>query len=344
MPLICVAIVTYRSDPTLERCIDSLEKQTFRDFEVVIVENGLTTRVDELASRLSVPVRVIRPGKNIGFAAANNLAAKGTGDGVRWLATLNPDAFAGAHWLEHFTHALKKYPHCAMFGSLQRDAARPDIGDGLGDAYHAFGLAWRTGHGFPIPENLEDAEVFSPCGGAAFYRLDMFRALGGFDEDYFCYGEDGDLGFRMRLRGQYCIQLAHAAVAHVGGASSGDNSKKSDFAVYHGLRNLVWIFVKNMPQPLFALLLPFHILAIATLALRHVLGGNGGAVLRALRDAVRGIKPMLGKRKEIQAARTAGALELMQAFSWMPGKMLRHATRGKPAPPKPNASAPAPPH
>ncbi len=103
----------------------------------------------------------------------------------------------------------------------------------------------------PEPER----EVFSACAAAALYRRDVFEALGGLDEDFFCYMEDVDLGFRLRLAGWGCTYVPTAVVHHVGSATSG---RRSHFTTYHGHRNLVWVFFKNMPGALLWLYLPQH--------------------------------------------------------------------------------------
>ncbi len=137
-------------------------------------------------------------------------------------------------------------------------ASSPERLDGAGDSYHVSGRAWRNGHG----ERRkcwagEDAEVFAPCAAAALYRRHAFDEVGGFDEQYFCYFEDVDLGFRLRLRGHNCLYIHSAIVEHVSSALSG---YRSDFAVYHGERNAVWTFFKNMPSALLWLYLPQHLL------------------------------------------------------------------------------------
>jgi N-acetylglucosaminyl-diphospho-decaprenol L-rhamnosyltransferase len=317
MTKISVVLVTYNSDATLAKCLTHLEQQTYRDFEVLIVDNGGTSRLDELASQLSVPTRILRPGKNLGFAGGMNFAARAVGDDTQWLAMLNADAYAGAHWLENFLRATQLYPHCAMFASLQRMANNPKLSDGLGIAYHAGGLAWRIARGWPLPEQIEDNEVFAPCGAAGFFRMDRWHAIGGMDDDFFCFYEETDIAFRLRLQGDYCLMLAHSAVMHVGGASTTDAPEKaSDFVVYHSTRNMVWCFIKNMPGILLPLLLPLHIAVSLTQGARMAMRGHGGAVWRGWRDAWRGIKPILAKRKVIQANRKIGAMEILQSLNW----------------------------
>ncbi len=127
-----------------------------------------------------------------------------------------------------------------------------------------------------------------------------FLDVGGFDEDYFSYQEDVDLGFRLRLQGLRCFFVPQAVVHHVGSASTG---KHSDFAIYHGHRNLVWTYVKNMPAPLFWVFLPLHLVANLFTMIKFFLTGHGNAIWRAKLDAAKGIGLMIRKRRKIQQNR-----------------------------------------
>jgi GT2 family glycosyltransferase len=150
-------------------------------------------------------------------------------------------------------------------------------------------------------------EVFAPCAAAALYRRSTVVDVGGFDEKFFCYVEDVDLGFRLRLAGHRCLYVPQAVATHVGSAATG---KKSDFCVYHGHRNLVWTFVKNMPGILFWLLLPLHVLLNLLTIAWFALGGRGGVIWRAKRDALLGLPKMWRKRQCIQKARVASIAEV----------------------------------
>jgi GT2 family glycosyltransferase len=101
-------------------------------------------------------------------------------------------------------------------------------------------------HGTPASAlKGSECEIFSPCAAAALYRRSALLEVGGFDEDFFCYVEDVDLGFRLRLAGYRCLYVPLSVAHHIGSGTTG--GKNSDFSVYHGHRNLVWAFVKNMP-------------------------------------------------------------------------------------------------
>jgi GT2 family glycosyltransferase len=136
--------------------------------------------------------------------------------------------------------------------------------------------------------------------------------VGGFDEDFFCYAEDVDLGFRLRLAGHRCLLVPDAVVRHVGSATTG--GQKSDFAVYHGHRNLVWTYMKNMPGALFWLFLPLHILLNLVTVLWFSLRGQGRVIMRAKRDALCDLPRMWRKRREIQRARRAPVGEIWRAL------------------------------
>ena len=239
------------------------------------------------------------------------------------MALLNPDAIPAPDWLENLDTAQRRYPNASSFGSLQLDLNDPTRLDGAGDNFLAVGVPWRGGFGHEAStrEAQWEGEVFSACAAAALYRTEALTAAGGFDEDYFCYVEDVDLGFRLRLLGGECIQAPSAVVRHAGGVSSG--SKRSEFAIYHGVLNMVWTFVKNMPWPLFWPLLPAHVAVLVLLLVKAVLRGEGAWVARGLRDAVYGLPTAWAKRNIMQAKRQSSVANIASALVWNLGTYLR---------------------
>lgn len=238
-------------------------------------------------------------------------------NGCDWIALINPNAFIALDWLEQLQDAANRNPDFSFFGSTLLIANSPDKLDGTGDVYHMSGLAWRSAHGTARRTARRTArsnaptiehEIFSPCAAAALYRRDAFLKVGGFDEDFFCYMEDVDLGFRLRLAGHRCMQVPAAIAHHIGSASSG--GQHSDFATYHGHRNLVWTFVKNMPAPLFWLLLPLHLALNVMTIIAISMRGQTRTILRAKRDALRGLPHAWRKRTEIQRTRVARSAEI----------------------------------
>ncbi len=137
------------------------------------------------------------------------------------------------------------------------------------------------------------------------------QKVGGFDDDYFCYIEDVDLGFRLRLAGYRCLYVPHSVLLHVGSGTTG--VQNNNFAMYHGHRNMVWTFVKDMPGVLFWLLLPLHVaLNLASIIWFTLRRGRGDVIWRAKRDALMGLPKMWRKRRHIQKARVASIAEVWQ--------------------------------
>lgn len=305
-PLVSVIIVNWNGGKVLKQCLTALSDQVFQDFEIVVVDNGSTDGSVE-GLEINYPgVQVKRLNQNRGFAAANNLgvlSAKG-----RWIALLNNDAFPSPGWLEALVLATEKNPDFTFFASCQIMSPKNGVVDGMGDVYHVSGMAWRRGHGRPLHNTRTGPEeVFGPCAAAALYRRDVFFEVGGFDEDYFCYHEDVDLAFRLRLRGNRCLYLPEAVVEHVGSSSQG---ARSDFVIYHSHRNLCWSFLKNMPSYLFWLYLPPHLLLNAAALIWFSLNGHGRAVWKAKWHAWKGLRSVLNKRRCVQRKRTIPLSEI----------------------------------
>lgn len=302
---VTVAIVNWNGERYLERCLSALLAQTVAPDEIILVDNASSDASLEIVRRFPT-VRLLAQNENLGFARANNLAINAASGDSGWIALLNPDAFPEPRWLEELLLAALNNPGFDIFGSKLVNAAEPSLMDGAGDAYHISGLVWRVGHGAPAPSRPERTrEVFSPCAAAALYRRGMLIEAGGFDEDYFCYVEDVDLGFRLRLKGHRSLYVPTSVAHHVGSGTTG--GQHSDFAAYHGHRNLVWTFVKDMPGPLFWLLLPLHALLNLGSVIWLLSRGQGKVALRAKRDAFRGLPKMWRKRREIQRHRVVSA-------------------------------------
>lgn len=309
---IAVIIVNFNSGTLLGECLRHVRAQTRRPERIIVVDNASS---DGSADRLESDypeVELIRSDRNLGFAAANNLGVH-RAIGTKWLALLNPDAFPKPDWLERLLAAADRHPECASFGSRLLDAHDPGRLDGTGDVYHVSGLAWRRDHGRPVETGTNEAgEIFAPCAAAALYRRDAFLEAGGFDEEYFCYFEDVDLGFRLRLLGHGCRYVPDAEVRHVGSAVTG---RRSPFSLYHGHRNLVWTWCKNMPGPLLWWYLPQHLLLNLGSLLWYAPRGQGSTLLRAKWDALRGLPRCWRQRRAIQAHCKVTPRRLRQAMS-----------------------------
>lgn len=304
--MVTVIIVNWNGGDMLRRCLHDLLRHTVPPTRILVMDNGSSDgSAEKVAGMPGVTVRML--GKNLGFAAGNNLALSECD--TEFVALLNPDAFPEPDWLEKLLAAARARPDVAAFGCRQMVEGMEGVVDGLGDVYHLSGLVWRQGHMRMLKSSdLAPCEIFSPCAGAALYRREALVEVGGFDEDFFCYVEDVDLGFRLRLAGYRSMYVPGAVVHHVGSATTG--GQHGDFSVYHGHRNLVWAYVKNMPGWLFWAFLPAHLLLNIVTLIHFTLRGQGRTIWRAKRDAFLGIPGMWHKRKQVQAMRRTSLADI----------------------------------
>ncbi|MGH6951085.1 MAG: glycosyltransferase, partial [Vitreimonas sp.] len=183
----------------------------------------------------------------------------------------------------------------------------------------ASGLAYRSSYGQRRTHPPALGESFSACAAAMLVRREAFEAAGGFDARYFCYFEDVDLGFRLRLAGWRVLQSPDAVVAHVGGGVAGARSAFGDF---HGARNRLWTFVKCMPGPLLWPLLPAHLLASALVVSIAALTGRGWSGWRGLIAGFAGLAPIWASRTDVQHQRRASWLDIAAALTWSPDVLI----------------------
>jgi len=317
---VAVVVVNFNGGKYLQRCLRAIDAQSRRPDRVIVVDNASTDASLKDAQSQFPQFLYVANGTNVGFAAANNQAFDICSSlGMEYVALLNPDAFAEPDWLAKLLAAAESGAGYASWASCQMRADAPTEVDGLGDTYHISGSAWRRRHGQLLDRAwLVDRDVFCACAAAALYRLDAVRSVGGFDSDLFCYMEDVDLGFRLRLMGYGCRFITAARVEHVGSGLSG---YRSATATYYGQRNLVWVFAKNMPAGLIWLLLPLHVAMNAMMIVVCGLRGQFFVVLRAKLDALRGLKGLPAKRRAVQAGATTptGVIWRSLSKSLVPG-------------------------
>lgn len=306
-----VAIPNYDGRRLLEAMLPSLAAQTYRDFEVVIVDD--CSEDDSLAYlRARWPhVRVVARTERRGVTAAMNACLKAASD-TELVGLFNNDMELEPSCLAELVAELDSHPEVGSVTPKMMDFAERTVLDGAGDLLSWRGGGRRRGHGERDSGRYETPEeVFAPCGGAALYRRTALQRVGDFDEDYFAYYEDVDWGFRAQLAGVRCRYVPVAVLYHRGSATLGRGMTDSNG--YLLWRNPVWLIAKCYPLPAL---------------LRHspsVLRGQAGNLytalrerklriwVRAMRDAVRGLPTALRKRAEIQRGRAVTLAELESA-------------------------------
>jgi GT2 family glycosyltransferase len=240
MPSVAIAIPTLRGDDTLESCLRALHDQTYADFEVVVVNNSGR----ELAGSgypFAFPIRVISPAANVGFGAAVNMAIRATD--TRFVATLNDDTEPDTGWLRALVGEMESDPEIGMCASNIRLFGDNRL-DSAGMTICFDGSSRQRGHRQPSTGFTQSEDVLLPSACAALYRRAMLDEIGLFDEDFFLYCEDTDLGLRARWVGWRCRYVAGAAVRHRYSHTAGAFSPmKARFVE----RNRLWVAIKNFP-------------------------------------------------------------------------------------------------
>jgi GT2 family glycosyltransferase len=271
-PLISVIIAHWNNLPLLKRCLEALDRQRFRDFEIVVVDNGSTD--DSVAWLRQRPdIHLITNKSNLGFAAANNQGIRASSAPL--VALLNNDTEPEPGWLAALASAMSTGEY-GMAASLMLFASRPDIVQSAGVAMDRAAIAWDRfgGRSRRDPVVQQEAEIFGPSGGAALYRRSMLERVGLLDERFFAYLEDVDLAWRAQRAGWRCRYVPGAAVLHRTSATSGEGSPTKRWLLG---RNKVWLVAKNAALPQLPVILLYDVLATAYALLRrgewhHALG------------------------------------------------------------------------
>lgn len=237
-----VVVPTVAADSKLMECVRSLERQSLRDFEVIVIHNSGRSLVLESGLRASV----IEMGYNAGFGAAINRACAHRNS--PFVATLNDDAVAQPEWLVALLQAIEPRPDVGMCASQVRLSGQDRL-DSAGMLIARDGSSKQRGHGAPPATFSSQEEVLFPSASAALYRRAMLEQIGFFDEDFFLYCEDTDLGLRARWAGWKCLYVPGAIADHHYSHSAG---RASPLKAYYVERNRLFVLFKNFPGRMLA--------------------------------------------------------------------------------------------
>lgn len=297
-PLVSVLVVTWNARELLRACLQSLRAQTFRDFEVIVVDNASEDGTPELVSQGFPEMRLVRLGENRGFAGGN-------AEGLRHaqgelVALLNNDAEAAPGWLEALVGAMLEDPRvgiCTPKVVVKGTRVLDSAGGGLTTAFSGF----KIGMGEDADRYNERRYVPGGYACACLYRRKMLEEIGFFDEDFVFNHEDTDLDLRALLAGWRCLYVPEAVVEHRVSATLGAFSERS---VYYFSRNSEFVWIKNAPLGLMLRYLHHRLLyEIASFAYFGLLHGQWWPFLRGKWDALRMMPRMMAKRRKVQSLR-----------------------------------------
>jgi GT2 family glycosyltransferase len=248
--------------------MESLGRQTRRDFEVIVVDNsgqGLARRHGSAPG-----ARIIENERNAGFGRAINQGMRASA--APYVATLNDDAVAHPRWIEAMMAAMERRPDAGMCASQVRLFGEHRL-DSAGMLIALDGSSKQRGQGH-APEDFPVAEeVLLPSGSAALYRRAMLEQIGGFDDDFFLYCEDTDVGLRARWSGWKCLYAPDAVVEHHYSHSAG---RASPLKAYYVERNRLFVLAKNFPARM-VMAAPFVSAARYLWHVKYLLEGRGSA-------------------------------------------------------------------
>lgn len=299
--------------------MNALEQQRFRAFEVVLIDNGVA-QLESVRFPVSFPVRVITPGANVGFGAAVNLAIQA--GAAPFVATLNDDTVPDPGWLAALVQEMEQDAKVGMCASRIRTAAGGQL-DSAGMLICLDGSSKQRGQGKPAQDFAVSEETLFPSACAALYRRRMLDEIGFFDEDYFLYCEDTDLGLRAVWGGWKCRYVAGATVSHHYSQTAG---AVSPMKARYVERNRLWVAIKNFPARALPMM-PFVALTRYLWQLRAVrnqqgaagefirsgnsMWGIAGILWRAHWETLLLLPALLRKRAAIRRTRKATPAEFM---------------------------------
>ena len=311
MAEIFVIVINWNGKHFLDVCLTALRRQTFRDFETVLVENGSSDGSADFVQANFPEVELIRLGENLGFTGGNiagweAVRSRTSPEGL--VVLLNNDTEAHPSWLEALHQAGRAYPKAGIFASKMMMFDDRGTIENCGFALTSVGFPIDLGRGeADSPAWLAPRPVFGACAGAAAYRRLMLDDVGFLDNDFFMTTEDIDLSFRAQLRGYECWMIPSAIVYHRYRATMTKFPARQTFFTQ---RNAEFFYWKNMPASLILQYLPLRLLHEIGAAIYYLRSGAGVTFLKAKADALRHVLVLLRKRREIQARRTLTATQL----------------------------------
>lgn len=242
---VSVIVPNWNTRRWLPGCLEALKAQTYRDFEIIVVDNGSTDGSVAFIQQHYPDIGLLPLSKNQGFAVAVNTGIKVSRSD--YVVLLNVDTIPRPDWLESLVTVIEQSPpEIGFLASKMLNLDQPELLDNAGDSFSWYGSSWKRGKGGPAVNYDRPDEILSACAGAALYRRSFFDTVGLFDEEFNSYLEDVDLGLRGQLLGYRCRYVPQAEVLHQG---QGAEIPRPRY-VYFSTRNRLMVLTKNIPLPL----------------------------------------------------------------------------------------------
>lgn len=298
-PEVSVIIPNWNGKSLIKNCLDSLKKQSYKNFETLVIDNGSTDGSVELIKKNYPYVNLVELDDNTGFAPAVNLGIKiCTGS---YMMLINNDTILDKDCIKFLVKSAKKYKDVGMVAAKILQMDNPKLIDSAGDYIDAVGHANNVGYGEMDGKNFKkEKSVFLVSGGGCLIKREVFESVGFFDPEYFAYMEDVDFSFRAQLKGFKGWLQPKAVIYHKHKATS---SKFPAFTEYLQYRNMTMTIIKNFPKSLFYVDLNWLKIILVNINTMRFLAGEGYFIeaVKAQWFILANLLKLLKKRREIQS-------------------------------------------
>ncbi|MGB9723749.1 MAG: glycosyltransferase family 2 protein [Chloroflexia bacterium] len=309
-PRCSVIIVNWNGRPYLGPCLEALRRQSWGDFETILVDNASTDGSPAWVAEHFPEVRLIVHPRNLGFAEGCNRGwAEARGE---FLILLNNDTQAEPSFLEALVEAAGQDERVGLVGGVLVFDRRPEFIASAGIRMQWDGVAldlWAGRRREELPEAPQ--EIFGPSGGAALLRRTLLEEVGLFRPEFFAYLEDADLAWRARLSGWRALLAPRAVVRHVYSATGGQDSPRKSFYL---ARNRWLVLFLNLPAGLWLRYAPL-ILAYDLAACAYGVLSGRHEVWRGRLAALRMLPRLWPERRAVQRRRRVPLGELSRLLS-----------------------------
>lgn len=313
---VSVIIPNYNGKRYLKDCLEAMKVQSFRDFEVLLIDNGSQDGSQEYVEKAYPWVRLIALKENTGFCGAVN-------EGIRnssspYVILLNNDTIADKDFVGELIRAIEEKPRAFSCQGKLLQMKNKDKIDDAGNYYCALGWAFADGKGKQEKAYEREKKIFASCAGAAVYRRELLDKTGLFDEEHFAYLEDVDIGYRGKLLGYENWFCPKARVLHVGSGTTG--SRYNLFKVRYSSRNNVYLIYKNMPLLQIIWNSPLLLLGFAVKTAFFTVKGFGREYVAGLKNGV--TISLKNRRKKFRADSPLQYLKIQMELYRNLGKFL----------------------
>lgn len=282
MKKVTVIIPNYNGKAYLNQCLKALYENSEEELEVLVVDNGSTDDSISSAQAEFPQVKFLMMERNYGFSKAVNEGIKAAK--TPYVFLLNNDTQVQKQCVENLLECIETSDDIFSVEAKLLQYHQPHKIDSAGTFYHVLGWAFARGKGRDATKYMSRCECFAACAGAALYRRENLLKIGLFDEQFFAYLEDVDIGYRAKLHGYRNMYEPHAKVYHVGSGTSG--SRYNEFKVRVSARNNIYLVRKNMSVIQRVIHAPLLLVGCMIKAIFFAGKGYGKAYMKGLSEGI----------------------------------------------------------